>query len=214
MERRMTLAGDYRLTVEEKPLASPAALPAAVPLGVMSMGAGKNDLLSVDAWAVDPKGGKVKHYGEEEPLKSYLVSTAGGCSGKKSAAGLPETSEVPVPGACTWVAVKNRFFVTAVCGMAVYVADQLKDRDGVLSIYVDSAPALVRNDTSNGQNAVLFLKVYDRVYYRTDRYVYSYNLADVEGSVEIGKAQDRFVPVVINYIPDNTSWVLVDGPED
>ena len=102
MERRISLAGGYRLTVEEKPFA----------------GAGKNDLLSVDAWAVDPKGGKVKHYGEEEPLKSYLVSTAGGCSGKKSAAGLPETSEVPVPGACTWVAVKNRFFVTAICGMS------------------------------------------------------------------------------------------------
>ena len=58
------------------------------------------------------------HHGEEEPLESYLVASTGGCSGKKSAAGIPETSEVSVPGACTWIAVKNRFFVTAVCGMS------------------------------------------------------------------------------------------------
>ena len=57
--------------------------------------------------------------------------------------------------------------------------------------------------------------MYDRVYYRTDRYVYSYNLADVEGNVEIGNAQDRFVPVVINYIPhENSSWVLIDTETD
>ena len=118
MERRISLAGDYRLAVEEKPVPPSATLPAALPLGVMSMGSGKNDLLSVDAWAIGPKGGKVMHYGEEEPLKSYLVSATGGCSGRKDAAGLPVTSEVPVPGACAWVAVKNRFFVTAICGMS------------------------------------------------------------------------------------------------
>ena len=122
MTRRIRLAGDYRLEVEEKAVCSGdgvcAMLPKSVPLGVMTMGAGKNDLLSVDAWMPGPKGGRVMHYGEEEPLKSYLVSSVGGCSGKKSAAGMPETSEVPVPGPCTWVAVKNRFFVTAVCGMS------------------------------------------------------------------------------------------------
>ena len=122
MTRRIKLAGDYRLEVEDKSVCSAegvcAMLPGSVPLGVMTMGAGKNDLLSVDAWTPDPKGGRVMHYGEEEPLKSYLVSSVGGCSGKKSAAGLPETSEVPVPGVCTWVAVKNRFFVTAICGMS------------------------------------------------------------------------------------------------
>ncbi|MBR1456011.1 MAG: hypothetical protein IJ594_02470 [Oscillospiraceae bacterium] len=107
--------------------------------------------------------------------------------------------------------------VTAVCGFAVYVADELsgRTRNQRLSVYVDSAPALVRNDTDNGQNAVLFLKLYDRVYYRTDRYVYSYNLEDVQGSVTIGKAQDRFVPVVINYLPhENSSWVLIDTETD
>ena len=96
MERRLTLREGYRIVVEEKPVCSAdgmcALLPGTLPLGVMAMGAGKNDLLSVDAWVPDPKGGKVMHYGEEEPLKSYLVSSVGGCSGKPNAAGMPETS--------------------------------------------------------------------------------------------------------------------------
>ena len=112
MTRRIVLAEGYRLEISEKALDG-AALPQSVSLGVMSMGTGKNDLLSIDVGVPDPKGGKAVHYGETEPLKSYLVAASGGCSGKKSAAGLPETSVVPVPGACNWVAVKNRFFVTA-----------------------------------------------------------------------------------------------------
>ena len=82
LERRLTLREGYRIAVEEKALCSAngvcAMLPNDVSLGVMTMGAGKNDLLSVDAWVPDPKGGKVMHYGEEEPLKSYLVSSVGG----------------------------------------------------------------------------------------------------------------------------------------
>ena len=117
MTRRVKLAGDYRLEVEEESLPS-SVLPSGLPIGAMSMGGGANDLLSIDSWVLDAKGGRVIHHGEEEPLESYLVAASGGCSGKKSAAGLPVTSEVSVPGACTWVAVKNRFFVTAVCGMS------------------------------------------------------------------------------------------------
>ena len=121
MMRRIRLSGDYRLEVEEESAGS--TLPVRLPIGVMSMGGGANDLLSIDSWAMDVKGGRVIHHGEEEPLESYLVATTGGCSGRKSAAGIPETSEVSVPGACTWVAVKNRFFVTAVCGMSEQATD-------------------------------------------------------------------------------------------
>ncbi len=101
--------------------------------------------------------------------------------------------------------------VTAICGFAVYAADQLNDRSGLLSIYVDSAEALVRNNEDSGQNAVLFMKIYDRVFYRTDRYTYTYNLQDMDGSVPYGDVHDRFVPVVINLIPhDNSSWVYIE----
>ncbi|MBQ3097161.1 MAG: YidC/Oxa1 family insertase periplasmic-domain containing protein, partial [Kiritimatiellae bacterium] len=137
MTRRVKLAGDYRLEVEEEALSS-SVLPVGLSIGAMSMGGGANDLLSIDSWVPDAKGGRVIHHGEEEPLESYLVAASGGCSGKKSAAGLPETSEVSVPGACTWVAVKNRFFVTAVCGMSEAATDFKASitRDAAASDYV------------------------------------------------------------------------------
>lgn len=107
--------------------------------------------------------------------------------------------------------------VNAVCGFAVSVADELSDRKGLLSIYCDSARALVKNDEANGQNAVLFMKLYDRVYYRTDKYAYTFNFTDIQPSVLIGDTKFRFVPVVENYLPDNSSevsWVLIDVEED
>jgi len=104
--------------------------------------------------------------------------------------------------------------VNAVCGFALYVAENLSDRDGVLSIYCNTAFALVKPETKVGQDAPLFMKLYDRVYLPTDKFAYSYNLADIEKNVKIGKASVRFVPVVENYLPESDSWVLIDVPEE
>ncbi len=107
-----------------------------------------------------------------------------------------------------------RSTAAAVCGLAAGVADRLSDRgEKVLSIYCRTREALVRDDLTTGQNAVLFMQLYDRVYLETDKYTYSFNVEDIAGNVKAGNVYDRLVPVVINYIPDNTSWVLVDGPE-
>lgn len=100
--------------------------------------------------------------------------------------------------------------VNAVCGFAISVSEMLIDREKLLSIYCYSAPALVKSDPNTGQNAIVFMKVFDRVYYNTDKYAYPYNVADIENNVEIGNIYDRLVPVVINYLPENSSWVLVD----
>lgn len=104
----------------------------------------------------------------------------------------------------------------AVCGFAVSVARQLQDREsGALSIYCDTRPGLVKQDLTTGQDARLFMKLYDRVYLRTDKSAYSYNVEDIQSNVSIGSVYDRLMPVVENYIPsDNSSWVLVDVPED
>ena len=102
----------------------------------------------------------------------------------------------------------------AVCGLAAGVAEKLKDREGVLSIYVDTSTALVRTEPTSGQNAVLFMKLFDRVYLRTDKYAYPYNVDDVAVTIEYGNVYDRLVPVVENYIPENTSWILVDVAEE
>lgn len=104
----------------------------------------------------------------------------------------------------------------AVCGFAVSVARQLQDREsGALSIYCDTRPGLVKTDLTTGQDARLFMKLYDRVYLKTDKSAYPYNVEDIRSNVTIGSVYDRLMPVVENYIPsDNSSWVLIDVPEE
>ena len=104
----------------------------------------------------------------------------------------------------------------AVCGFAVSVARQLQDREsGALSIYCDTRPGLVKTDLTTGQDARLFMKLYDRVYLRTDKSAYPYNVEDIQSNVTIGSVYDRLMPVVENYIPsDNSSWALIDVPEE
>ena len=104
----------------------------------------------------------------------------------------------------------------AVCGFAVSVARQLQDREsGALSIYCDTRPGLVKPDLTTGQDARLFMKLYDRVYLKTDKSAYPYNVEDIRSNVTIGSVYDRLMPVVENYIPsDNSSWVLIDVPEE
>ncbi len=113
--RTVTLKPDYKVVYSE--LFGDVADEASLSLGAMAMGSSKNDLLSVDSWALDAGKGKegVLHHCEgDSPLKGYLVGgLSGGCSGSKSAAGLPVSAHVQVAGAQRWVAVKNRFFVTA-----------------------------------------------------------------------------------------------------
>ena len=111
--RKVSLGADYQVAYEEMFHVAPGAN-TSLSLGVMQMGVSKNDLLSIDSFVDGPKGGEAVHHADEEPLKDYLVGgISGGCSASKSAAGLPAKMDVPCPGARSWVAVKNRFFVTA-----------------------------------------------------------------------------------------------------
>ncbi len=105
-----------------------------------------------------------------------------------------------------------------ICGFAVTVAQRLADRaEGkALSIYSYTPVSLVKTDQGTGQNTPLFFKLFDRVYYETDRGTYTYNLQDVTHSITEADAARRFVPVVVNYLPDNPdkiSWVLIDREE-
>lgn len=109
--REITLLPGYRISMKDDGIGGVMAI------GSIPMGSSKNDLLSVDSYAIDAGKGKpgVIHHGDDDsPLKPYLVGgLTGGCSGSKDAAGMPETSVVAYPGAQTYVALKNRFFVTA-----------------------------------------------------------------------------------------------------
>ena len=73
----------------------------------------------------------------------------------------------------------------------------------------------MKTDLTTGQDARLFMKLYDRVYLKTDKSAYTYNVEDIQSNVTIGSVYDRLMPVVENYIPsDNSSWVLIDVPEE
>ena len=129
---------------------------------------------------------------------------------------VPETKEGQAPMKFTYSSEMSTTPtpINAVCGFAIYVANELRDREEgkLLSIYVNSPKSLVGPDESNGQNSVLFFKIYDRVYYNTDMYTFTYTLQDVEyaGSVTIGTPSARFVPVVINYLPKHDSWIYIE----
>ena len=86
-----------------------------VSLGVIAMGESENDLLSVDSLQILGSKSEVVHHSDDDsPLKPYLVGgLSGGCSGSKSAEGMGQSikSEVQLPQ--KWIAVKNRFFVSA-----------------------------------------------------------------------------------------------------
>jgi len=113
--RTVTLGANYQIAFKDAGYA-----PKTLSLGTMRMGDSKNDLLSVDSLALDAGKGKpgVLHHCEgESPLKPYLVGGlsggCSGCSGTQSAGGWPAETDVTMPGAQTWIAAKNRFFVTA-----------------------------------------------------------------------------------------------------
>jgi YidC/Oxa1 family membrane protein insertase len=119
-KRTVRLLPDYKIEYCDEFVSAGNA--ASLSLGVMTMGQSKNDLLSVDSCVVNAKGKQepIHHCEGDSPLKAFLVGgLSGGCSGSSSAAGMPERQVIAVNGAQKWIAVKNRFFVAALCACDV-----------------------------------------------------------------------------------------------
>jgi YidC/Oxa1 family membrane protein insertase len=115
--RRIELLKDYQIAVVDtvKNLSAEKVLIGTneISIGVMAKGKSANEILSVDSFPVADKA-KVKYWGSEKLTKTYLVGgSVGGCGGASSAAGMPERSVIPVVEASKWVAIKSRFFVSA-----------------------------------------------------------------------------------------------------
>ena len=120
--RTVTLEPGYRVVYAEEFRGPGGVSPLngvdnSISLGLMAMGSSKNDLLSVDSLDAYNAKGKpevIHHCEGDSPLKAYLVGgLSGGCSGSSSAAGMPEKIKTGVADEQKWVAVKNRFFVSA-----------------------------------------------------------------------------------------------------
>jgi len=141
--RRIELLNDYRLKVTDTFKNGGDTVLAlgtnGVGIGCMAKGASKNEMLSADSLpSVD--GAKVRHWGSEKTTKPYLAgSAAGGCRGSAPAVGLPDRVTIPVHEPQTWVAIKSRFFVTAIlssetsCGFTLVAARDLKKETYSLS---------------------------------------------------------------------------------
>ena len=121
--RRVTLGENYQITFDET--FSRAAEKTANTLSIGRMGTNaKNNannsgaVLAVDSFAMDAGKGEpgiVHHGSDDSPLKGYLLNAGGGC-GCGGAAAANDTKmrhEVVCPGAQKYVALKDRFFVTA-----------------------------------------------------------------------------------------------------
>lgn len=114
ISRKIELRDNYQLAISDR-FHDEKTGPYSLSIGSMRMGDSKNDLLSIDSF--DNANDEVIHHCEgDSPLKSYLVGgLSGGCSGSKSAKGMPQFAIVPYTGFQKYVALKNRFFVTAFC---------------------------------------------------------------------------------------------------
>ena len=156
--RTVTLKPDYKVVYAES--FGGKTDEASLSLGAMAMGNSKNDLLSVDSWALDAGKGKegVLHHCEgDSPLKGYLIGgLSGGCSGSKSAAGLPASARLQVAGAQRWVAVKNRFFVTALASTTAASRgfDAVVSRDTSAAVYRPKSVAARALLSTGGANAL------------------------------------------------------------
>ena len=116
--RKVTLQPDYIIELVEE-FASPKAAENKVSLGVMQLGASKNDVLSIDSMPTDPAAkGKAIHYSDDDNIKAFLrgsVSGGFGCGGPAKAEGQPVVRNIDLASPSKWIAVKNRFFVTSLC---------------------------------------------------------------------------------------------------
>ncbi len=84
-----------------------------ISIGVMAKGKSANEILSVDSLPAADKA-TAKYWGSEKLTKTYLVGgSVGGCGGTTSAVGMPERVTIPVNESQKWVAIKSRFFVSA-----------------------------------------------------------------------------------------------------
>ncbi|MBP5510191.1 MAG: YidC/Oxa1 family insertase periplasmic-domain containing protein [Kiritimatiellae bacterium] len=117
--RRFELLPGHRLAVKDvftNTSAGPLSLSSnSVSLGALSRGESAQDLLSVDTLPVAEKP-KVKFWGSDKQVGRFLVggSASGfGCGGSSSAVGMPESTTVPVEEPQRWIALKSRFFLTA-----------------------------------------------------------------------------------------------------
>ncbi|MDO4815158.1 MAG: putative glycoside hydrolase [Bacillota bacterium] len=102
--------------------------------------------------------------------------------------------------------------ITACSGFALSITRSLKNLDANVSVRLNSETAFGSGeDAAMGQNAELFFKIFDRVYYYVDVAAAAEALESAENYVELGDVNLRFVPVCYGATPETACWVFMQG---
>ncbi len=120
LTRRISVGDGYKVSFDDVfadgvPLSGENRLS----VGVMSMGPKDNDTLGIDTWKSGDKGGGVVHHDDDDTTVKPLLAgaTPGGCScGGSDVQGLPPLASAEDRSPVEWLALKDRFFVTALTG--------------------------------------------------------------------------------------------------
>ena len=121
IERKITLKPGYKVVIDDS-FGEPSRLKDGntMSMGVMTMGKLSDDILSIDGRTAG-EDGDVMYYGTDDEASPKLYSllsggTSGGCGcggPRKLQAGEPVEQYETVNGKHDWIALKDRFFVTA-----------------------------------------------------------------------------------------------------
>ncbi|MCF0138288.1 MAG: hypothetical protein HUJ66_07995 [Oscillospiraceae bacterium] len=102
--------------------------------------------------------------------------------------------------------------VSACSGFAISVTRSLRNLDAAVSVRLNSDAAFTGGeDAAQGQNAELFFKVFDRVYYYVDASAAVLALDSAAKYVTLGEVRLRFVPMCYGRSPETDCWVFLTG---
>ena len=119
LSRRVEILPDYKIVVRDtfrnKGKSALDLGANTLDVGSLVRGESENDMLSVDSFSIAEN--EAVYWGTEKESQNLLAAAAGGgfgCgSSSRTAAGMSEFTTLPIRSASRWVAVKNRFFVSA-----------------------------------------------------------------------------------------------------
>lgn len=97
---------------------------------------------------------------------------------------------------------------TAIAGAALSVTRSMRSGSAKLSVQITSSSALTEGlDSVTGQNAEVFFKIFDRVYYSVDADSAADAVAAAEDYVTLGDVNARLVPIC-SEAPETQSYVI------
>lgn len=101
--------------------------------------------------------------------------------------------------------------VSAISGFGINLTRSTGSMSAKLSVQLTSSAAMESGaDSVTGQNAEIFFKVFDRVYYSSSADSAADAVASAERYVELGDVNMRLVPMCSGSVPSTSCWVLME----